>query len=60
MISIPVSLRMLNDKNWNYATGLVLNDILTLLGEAAQADVAYLTVPQATDSGPALRVCGVV
>jgi len=38
---------MLNDKNWNQATGLVVNDILALLDEAAQADV---TVPQATDS----------
>jgi len=29
---------------------LVLNDILALLDEAAQADVAYVTVPQASDS----------
>ena len=41
---------MLNDKNWNYATGLAVKAILALLDEAAQADVAYVTVPQATDS----------
>ena len=29
---------------------MVLNDVLALLDEAAQADVAYVTVPQATDS----------
>ena len=29
---------------------MVLNDVLALLDEAAQADVAYVIVPQATDS----------
>ena len=29
---------------------MVLNDVLALLDEAAQADVAHVNVPQATDS----------
>ena len=46
-MSLSVSLRMLNDKNWNYATGLAVKAILALLDKAG---VIYVTAPQATDS----------